>query len=138
MFASGTARPVGFASTEPPTSPETVGRAPSNFDPPVPLVSLEELVGLNGKATPAHAAEPASTPEQAPAAAGTRRVVLRLVGGEELELGSYDGHDEAIARAQETIALVTEAEDAGEWPELGGRLLRPGAIVSVDLLVGDE
>lgn len=130
MFATGSARPVGLTAAEPPTSPETIGRAPSNFDPPVPLVSLEELVGLNGKQAPKADAEPAP-------ATGTRRVVLKLVGGEELELGEYESQDDAIARARETIARVDEAEAAGEWPVLDGRRVRPGAIVSVDLLVGD-
>jgi hypothetical protein len=146
MFATGSARPVGLAtSAEPPTSPETIGRAPSNFDPPVPLVSLEELVGLGGKAateTPAPAVPaplPAATPEaeaQPASEAEPRRVVLRLVGGEELDVGAYGSQDDALARAQELISLIDGAESAGEWPEVEGRLLRPGAIVSLDVLVG--
>lgn len=125
MFATGSARPVGLMSTEPPLSPETIGRAPSNFDPPVPLVPLEELVGLK-KDPPAAQAKP--KPD-------VRRVVLKLVGGEELELGSYDDQDAAVARAQELIALVNDAEASDEWPEIDGRLLRPSSIVSIDLLV---
>jgi hypothetical protein len=127
MFATGTAGPVGLASSEPPLSPETIGRAPSNFDPPVPLVSLEELVGL-GKRT--------ATPAPAAPTAVLQRLVLRLTGGEELELGAFADKDAAVARAQEIAALVDEAEERGEWPELDGRLLRPASIVSIDLLVG--
>ncbi len=118
MFATGTAGTVGLVSTEPPLSPETIGRAPSNFDAPVPLIPLEELVGLGKK-------EPAPD---------VRRLVLRLAGGEELELGAYDSKHEAVARAHELIALVNDAEERGEWPEVSGRMLRPAAIVSVDLL----
>jgi hypothetical protein len=128
MFATGTAGPVGLVSTEPPLSPETIGRAPSNFDPPVPLVSLEELVGLDKRQAPAAA------PAEPEAVAEARRVVLRLAGGEELELGAYDSKDEAVARAQELIALVDAAEERGEWPEVGDRMVRPASIVSVDLL----
>lgn len=132
MFATGSAGPVGLTSTEPPTSPETIGRAPSNFDAPVPLVSLEELVGLKKRDAPVAPDAPAETTP----VVETRRVVLKLVGGEELELGAYDGKDAAVGRAQELIALVNEAEASGEWPEIEGRQVRPAAIVSVDVLVG--
>jgi hypothetical protein len=130
MFATGTAGPVGLVSTEPPLSPETIGRAPSNFDPPVPLVSLEELVGLDKR--------PAPAPVEPLAASDVRRLVLRLAGGEELELGAYDSKDEAVLRAQELIALVNDAEERGEWPEVAGRMVRPASIVSVDLLAPGE
>src|SRR5687768_4768668 len=33
-----------IAAGEPPLSPETIGRAPSNFDAPVPIVAFDELV----------------------------------------------------------------------------------------------
>ncbi len=132
---------VGLAG-EPPLSPEIIGRPPSNFDAPaVPLRSLEELVGLDGEPVPTLEAAPAPAPveELPPAAAALdqRRLVVRLLGGEDVELGTFDGPDAAIDRARQLVTSIDAAESAGEWPELEGRFLRPGAIVSVDILVAD-
>jgi hypothetical protein len=49
-----------------------------------------------------------------------RRIVLRLSGGEVVELGS-----------------TSDAESTGEWPEFDGRFLRPDTIVSVDVQVAE-
>ncbi len=129
-------------SGEPPLSPQTIGRPPSNFDPPaVPVRSLEEIVGLDGE-HPVEEQAPAPAPvEELPPAAAValdqRRLVVRLLGGEDVELGTFDGPDAAIDRARELVTAIDAAESAGEWPELEGRFLRPGAIVSVDILVAD-
>ena len=74
-------------------------------------------------------------PAEAPATAERRRVVVRLVGDEELDLGTFDERTAALARAKDAIATFAAAESAGEWPELDGRHLRPNAILSVDILV---
>ena len=61
------------------------------------------------------------------------RVVLRLVNGEELELGSYGERleaDLAAARFAERFA----ADEAKGWLEIDGRYVRPGAIVSLDVV----
>ena len=114
-----------IAAGEPPLSPETVGRAPSNFDAPVPLVPFDELVR---RKTEAQAAT-------APATATNRlRLVVRLVGGEELEVATYTVHAQAASQAKELVAHLAAAEAAGEWPEVEGRHLRPASIVSVDVL----
>jgi hypothetical protein len=68
-------------------------------------------------------------------AAERRRVVVRLVGDQELDLGTFDERGEAVERAKAMIATLTAAESAGEWPELDGRYLRPASILSVDILV---
>ncbi|HWN22532.1 MAG TPA: hypothetical protein VNP93_11200 [Gaiellaceae bacterium] len=116
-----------IAAGEPPLSPETIGRAPSNFDAPVPLVPFDELVR---RKTAAQAGVPAS-----PIAAIERlRVVVRLLGGDELEVGTYVDEDGATTRAKELVAHLAAAEAAGEWPEVEGRHLRPASIVSVDVL----
>ena len=118
-----------IAAGEPPLSPETIGRAPSNFDAPVPLVPFDEHV--RRKST-AQAGAPAS-----PIAASERlRVVVRLLGGEELEVGTHVDKDGATARAKELVAHLAAAEAAGAWPEVAGRHLRPASIVSVDVLAG--
>lgn len=132
--------PVAAGLTEPPLSPETIGRPPSNFDAPAsPVRSLEERVGIDAEGTPTRETVPAPTPHEelplAAAALGQRRLVVRLLGGEDVELGTFDGPDAAIDRARQLVASIDDAESAGEWPELEGRFLRPGAIVSIDVLV---
>ncbi|HXH88901.1 MAG TPA: hypothetical protein VNI55_09890 [Gaiellaceae bacterium] len=70
--------------------------------------------------------------------ADRRRVVVRLLGGDDVELGIFDGPDAAVARAKELVVTLGAAEESGEWPEVEGRFLRPGSIVSVDVLVSDD
>jgi hypothetical protein len=65
-----------------------------------------------------------------------RRVVLRLHGAEEIELGTADRRDPAMAIAREMVAAIEAATSRGHWPEIGDRLIRPGAIVSVDVQRG--
>lgn len=122
-IASGAAAPVAVGlvgvSEDPPLTPEPVGPAPSSFEaPPVPLRSFESILA-----------------ERTAQAAPTRRLVLRLLGGDELELGSYDERDEAVAAARELVERFSAAEATGEWPEVEGRFMRPGAVVSIDVLV---
>ena len=66
-----------------------------------------------------------------------RRLVVRLLGGEEIELGTFDERDAAMDAAQELVTRFSTAEAAGEWPEVEGRFLRPGAVASIDVLVSD-
>lgn len=122
-IASGAAAPVAVglvgASEDPPLTPEPVGPAPSSFEaPPVPLRSFESILAERT----AHAAQ-------------ARRLVIRLLGGDELELGSYDDRDEAVAAARELMERFSAAESTGEWPEVDGRFMRPGAVASIDVLV---
>ena len=120
-IASVAAAPaVGLIGAEdPPLTPEPIGPAPSNFEaPPVPLRSFETILA-----------------ERTAAAAETRRVVVRLLGGDELELGSYEDRDEAVTAARELMTLFSAAEASGEWPEVDGRFMRPGAVASIDVLV---
>ena len=69
-------------------------------------------------------------------ATDSRRVIIRLLGGEELEIGCVQGREAALALARETATSVDEAVLARTGPELADRLLRPGAIVSVDIVRG--
>ena len=66
-----------------------------------------------------------------------RRIVLRLSGGETVELGSTSSADDAIEQGREAVRRIAQAESTGEWPEFGGRFLRPDQIVSVDVQVAD-
>jgi hypothetical protein len=71
-------------------------------------------------------------PVAVPAPKGSR-VVLRLVNGEELELGSYAERAEAD-RAAARFAEQLTADEAKGWLALEGRYVRPGAIVSLDVV----
>jgi hypothetical protein len=123
-IASGAAAPVAVGlvgSDDPPLTPEPVRPAPSNFEAPaVPLRSFETILAERTAA----------------AAVETRRIVVRLLGGEELEVGSYDDREVAVAAARELMARFSAAEESGEWPEVDGRFMRPGAVASIDVLVG--
>ena len=127
-FASGAAAPVAvglIGSDDPPLSPELVAPAPSNFEaPPVPLRSFESIL----------AERRTIAAESAPEAIETRLVVIRLLGGEQVELAGYDDRDAAVAAARELMTRFSAAETAGEWPELEGRFIRPGAVASIDVL----
>ena len=129
-FASGAAAPMAvglIGAVDPPLSPEAVGPAPSNFEaPPVPLRSFETIL-----------AEHTSTATAAVAADGTLRVVLRLLGGELLELAAYEEREEAVAAARELMTSFSKAESAGEWAELDGRFIRPASVASIDVLSAD-
>jgi hypothetical protein len=136
-FASGAA-PVAvglMGSQDPPLSPEPIAPAPSNFAAPaVPLRSFEEILAEH--AATAVAAAPESMPVVAavPDLPATRRIVLTLLGGEQLELAAYDDRDEAVAAARELMTRFSSAESAGEWPELDGRFIRPASVASIDVL----
>ena len=124
-IASGAAAPaVGLVGSDgPPLTPAPVGPAPSNFEaPPVPLRSFETILA-----------------ERTPvlAVAETRRLVVRLLGGEEVALGSFDDREQAVSAARALVERFGAAEASGEWPEVDGRFLRPGAVASIDVLVAD-
>ena len=131
-LASVAAAPVAvglIGSEDPPLSPEPVGPAPSNFEaPPVPLRSFESVLSEHTSAATATATL------SAPETLETRRVVLRLLGGEQLELAAYSDRDEAVGAARELMTRFSSAESAGEWPELDGRFIRPGSVASIDVL----
>jgi hypothetical protein len=131
-FATGSAG-AGLMGSEPPLSPETIGRAPSIFDPPVKLLPLEELIVRKQ-------VEPPETPlTVVPALEDERRrLVMRLVDGGEIELGMFEHREAATTRAQELVAALAAAESEGEWPEVEGRFVRPASIVSVDVLIPEE
>jgi hypothetical protein len=138
QFATGTTGHGGLPGGEPPLSPETIGRAPSNFDAPVPVIPLEELVRLkaqaSGRSEPAALAAPVAMLPTVGPLAERRRIVVRLVGGDEVELAVVDGQDAAVERARTIAAELGASEQGGCWPELAGRHVRPASILSVDVL----
>ena len=127
-FASGAAAPVAvglIGAVDPPLSPEPMAPAPSNFEaPPVPLRSFEAILAEHTSAALAVAPEPVEV----------RRIVLTLLGGEQLELAAYDDREQAVAAARELVTRFSSAESSGEWPELDGRFIRPGSVATIDVL----
>jgi hypothetical protein len=134
QFTSGPGAPVELDDPDgPPLSPETVGRGPSMFEASaVPLRSFEMM--LADRAQAGAPAEPVEL-EEVPEVAEVRRLVVRLIGGEELELGDYDDRDGAVDAAQDLIARFSTAETTGEWPDIAGRFVRPASVASIDILV---
>ena len=119
QFASVPGAGLGLTGEEPPLSPVTVGRSGNAFSgaavalKPIPAISLTT---------------------RKKASADTRRLVLRLLGGEEIELATFEGREEAMQSAAEIVAQLAAAETGGDWPEIDGRFIRPGSIASVDVL----
>ena len=141
QFASGSSAAVsllGGDSSGPPVGPDTIGRPPSNYEaPPVPLRPFPTSVLSAVKTEPESVTEQDVETEDMPSLAEVRRLVVRLLGGDEIELGSFDDRDDAMKAAQELVGRFSSAEAAGEWPEVDGRFLRPGAVASIDVLVAD-
>jgi hypothetical protein len=79
--------------------------------------------------------EPLSLVEAPPVEIAAARLVVRMLGGEELELGTFDDRSGAIEAAKELVASFSTAEESGDWPEMDGRFLRPASVASIDVLV---
>jgi hypothetical protein len=91
-------------------------------------VTQDELDRLTDSPAPAAPPRPAQTP--APSASDYR-IFIRLTTGERLEVATVPGLEEAKNGARELIRrLGTHGEG---WPFIGGRFVRPDAVVSVDL-----
>ncbi len=65
--------------------------------------------------------------------AETRRVIIRVHGGEDIEIGRSDSREPAVRLARDMIRAIEEAQTKGEWPQIADRFVRPGAIVSIDV-----
>ena len=137
-FASGAAAPVALGligSQDPPLSPEPIAPPPSNFEPPpVPLRSFEAILAEHASTAVAAESEPATVVAAVAEPTSTRRIVLTMLGGEQLELAAYGDRDDAVAAARELMTRFSSAESAGEWPELDGRFIRPGSVASIEVL----
>ena len=154
-LSGGPVAAVGLVGSDgPPLSTETIGRSPSGYEAaPVALKSFEAILAEKqaAQATTATVTEiepadagvvldlavPETHVDEAPAATEARRVVVRLLGGEELELGGYDVREDAVVAARALVAQFSTAEAAGEWPEVEGRFVRPGAVASIDVQLRD-
>lgn len=61
-----------------------------------------------------------------------RRVIVRLVDGELVQVGTAPNRESAMTLARNVITEILEP--SGEWPLINNRLLSPKAIISVDVL----
>ena len=109
---------AGALAFEPPLSPPAPAGRPSLVDPPAAESTWEADREL----------------DPTPTESGVRRIVIRLLGGEEVEYAEADDREIAVAAARDLTRGFAEAESRGEWPEVVGRFLRPGSILSVDVL----
>jgi hypothetical protein len=69
----------------------------------------------------------------APRRRGTRRIVVRLPGNDEIIVAETSSAEEAIMLAQQMIDAIDAAAERNEWIELDDRFLRPSAVLSVDI-----
>jgi hypothetical protein len=138
QFASGSSAAVSLLGGDsgPPVGPETIGRPPSGFEAPaVPLRPFP--TAAPAPAATVETVETETESDDVPLAAEVRRLVVRLLGGDELELGVFDDRDDAVNAAQELVARFSSAEASGEWPEVDGRFVRPASVASIDVLVSE-
>ncbi len=61
-----------------------------------------------------------------------RRVVMRLAGGEVVQVGTAPNRESAITLARSVIEEVEHP--SGEWPLINDRVPNPGSVVSIDVL----
>jgi hypothetical protein len=73
------------------------------------------------------------SPEPVQAVAGAHRVVVRLSNGERVEVARAEDRAEAERHAR-TFIRGLAGRELSDWPSVGGRFLRPDAIVSVDVV----
>ena len=64
---------------------------------------------------------------------GPRRVVVTLRESEPVVISEVPTRQEAIALAERVVKAIDDAAARGAWAELVDRLVRPEAIVSVDV-----
>jgi hypothetical protein len=101
-----------------PVVPQPVEPAPVVLAPVVPEPVVQDQ-------------QPAAAELAAPAASVEFRVTIRFVGNECVEIAS---HADAVAAKSAAQALVAQlSQERAEWPFVGGRFVRPDAVLSVDV-----
>lgn len=81
----------------------------------------------------AEEAAPTATSSRSFGAPDTRRVILRVNGGDDIVVGSAEGRENAVQIARNMVLHIEQASTRGEWPQIDERFIRPGAIVSIDV-----
>ncbi len=119
--------------------PEAAPAAPALLEP-APIEAVPEPAPEPAPAPPplriAPPPPPAPPPSYEPPAAvasATIRVVIRLSNNDRVEAAVVGDPSAARAQAPALIRYIA-GKDGSDWPYIGGRYLRPDAIVSVDLV----
>ena len=125
-LAESFAAPVVELPVEP-VQPEPVVVEPVVVEPVVqqPVV-LQPVVP-----EPVELERPAEVPAAAQEAAVEFRVSIRFLGNECVEIASHTDAVEAKSAAQALVAQLSQ--QGGDWPFVGGRFVRPEAVLSVDV-----
>jgi hypothetical protein len=127
------------AEPEPVAAQPDVAPTPEPAPEPEPVAAAPQPVA----AAPAPAPEPAplrlappqpvQSSEAQPAGALTFRVVIRLSNNDRVEAAVVGDPIAAKAQAKALIRYIA-GKDGTDWPYIGGRFLKPDAIVSIDLV----
>lgn len=64
---------------------------------------------------------------------GARRVVVHVRDSDPIVMDDVATRQEAVALAERVMEAIDSATAKGEWAEIDDRLVRPEAIVSVDV-----
>jgi hypothetical protein len=125
---------VGAEAAEPALSEPAVGEFV--IEPPSwasePVEAAEEVAVEAAADIPLEPA-PASKETTAPQTGGGEfELVLRLVDGDKMPIGSFGTVEAAQEKAAEVVKQFAEISEGG-WPFIGGRFLRPETIVSIDV-----
>jgi hypothetical protein len=64
---------------------------------------------------------------------GPRRVIVYVRDSEPIVFAEVATRQEAVATAEHVVEVIDRAAARGDWAELQDRLVRPDAIVSVDV-----
>lgn len=126
--APGVASTPSLAYTEPPVSPTPINLRPTAIQPAVPVARPLAQPVTPAPAQPPTPAPPAPQPELDQSIA----VFLHLSSGERLWVGRYANERLAEQRAHEIVRTLVRPEP-GVWAKFGQRLIRPEAVVSIEL-----
>ena len=119
----------------PPSAPTAAVPAATAAEVPAPSSPTPAPAAADTPAPPAPAAaDMPATPALAPrpVAGAQFHVRLSLVGGARLNLGAFPTADDGQRYASEILEAVLRP-DPGVWPQFGNRLVRPDAVVSVEV-----
>jgi MshEN domain len=122
-----TPEPEVLSAPEPEPAPKPVAAEPE----PVPVASEPEPAPLR-LAPPPQPVQTADAQAQ-PAGAVTFRVAIRLSNNDRVEAAVVGDPVAAKAQAKALIRYIA-GKDGTDWPYVGGRFLKPDAIISIDLV----
>ncbi len=148
----GATAQLSVAYAEPPVSPPVsrgVASVPTpapvhTSTPTAPVASVAPSTQPVEPAAPAVAPPPTPTPTPAPqvpvqpaSVDQSIAVFLNLKSGERIWAGRFDSPDPAEQRAKDIVRALIRPEP-GVWAKFGTRLIRPTAVVSIELVPRHE